>query len=449
MNQPAGPAPADLSQWLLDRPQDGQFKVGKRLFTDPEIFELEMERIFEGNWIYLCHESQIPRPHDYITLPMGREPVVVIRAADGSVGAYINACAHRGATLCRTERGHAKFLTCTYHGWTYDSSGRNVDIKDHAAGRYPQAFERASHDLAPVARVQSYRGFVFGSLNANVASLEDHLAEARPFIDLVASQPPGGAEVLPGGSLYSHGGNWKMQPENGIDGYHATTTHANYFAILKRSMEREMAAAARAGKELKRPMTGDLSQMDSGWYDLGNGHNLMWLQFSLPQHRPHWNYRDQLREQLGEGPAEWLLHRQRNLLIFPNLLLMDHVSTQIRVVRPLSADRTQVKIHCLGGKGEQRAERALRIRQYEDFYNASGMATPDDLANFEACHRGLQSRHSPWLDGYERGMDDLAPQPDHYAEQLGIHPQAGGPDLADETLMHGIYRQWLKQMTPA
>ena len=74
------------------------------------------------------------------------------------------------------------------------------------------------------------------------------------------------------------------------------------------------------------------------------------------------------------------------------------------------------------------------------------MATPDDLANFEACHRGLQSRRSPWLDGYERGMDDLAPQPDRYAAQLGITPRAGGPDLADETLMHGIYRQWLKLM---
>ena len=447
MNQPIELPMSDLSQWLLDSPEQGQFKVGKRLFSDPAVFEREMERIFEGNWIYLCHESQIPSPHDFYTTRMGRQPVVITRGGDGAIHGFLNACAHRGATLCRTVKGNSQFLTCSYHGWVYDSTGRNVNIKEHVSGGYPAAFLNQSHDLKPIARLQAYKGFIFGSLSSDVVPLDEHLADAKPFIDLVAAQPPGGAEVIPGGSMYTHRGNWKMQPENGIDGYHATATHANYFAILKRSVEREMAAAARAGKELKRPMTGDLSQMESGWYDLHNGHNLMWLQFSLPEHRSHWHYRDQLREQLGEGAAEWLLHRQRNLLIFPNLLLMDHVSTQIRVIRPVSYNRTQVKIYCVGGAGETRDERNLRIRQYEDFYNASGLATPDDLANFEACDDGVQALGMPWLDGYERGMAQMTEQPDCQARQLGINPAAGGSDLADETLMHGIYRRWLKLMS--
>ena len=187
MNQPIELPMSDLSQWLLDSPEQGQFKVGKRLFSDPAVFEREMERIFEGNWIYLCHESQIPNPHDFYTTRMGRQPVVITRGGDGAIHGFLNACAHRGATLCRTVKGNSQFLTCSYHGWVYDSTGRNVNIKEHASGGYPAAFLNQSHDLKPIARLQAYKGFIFGSLSSDVVSLEEHLADAKPFIDLVAA----------------------------------------------------------------------------------------------------------------------------------------------------------------------------------------------------------------------------------------------------------------------
>jgi benzoate/toluate 1,2-dioxygenase subunit alpha len=448
MNRPReAPVTAGM---LLDRPQDGLFKVARAAFTDAALFDAEMRHIFEGTWVYLCHESQIPAPHDYFATRIGRQPVFATRNAAGEVRAFINACAHRGAVLCRTARGNRKFHVCPYHGWAYDSDGRNVEIKDRDSGGYPPAFAQASHDLTPVPRVASYRGFVFASLNADVPPLEAHLGPAAALVDCAVDQSPDGLEVLPGGSVYTHQGNWKVQPENGIDGYHAPVTHANYFNLIRRGMERWQRQQAGSAGALRRAQTGvDFSKLNSGWYDLGRGHALMWLDFPMPQARPAWAHREEITARCGEGRAAWMLGRQRNLLIYPNLLVMDHISTQIRVIQPRAVDQTAVQIFCIGAVGESVAERALRIRQYEDFYNASGLATPDDLANFESCDAGFHAASMPWVDGYERGLAHRTAQPDAYAAELGITPLAGGPNCMDETLLHSQYREWRRLLAQA
>ncbi|HAC33170.1 MAG TPA: benzoate 1,2-dioxygenase large subunit, partial [Gammaproteobacteria bacterium] len=110
-----------------------------------------MERIFESTWIFLCHESLIPNPNDYYSTVMGRRPVLITRSEDGSINAFINACSHRGAQLCRTERGNSKFLTCPYHGWVFDSSGNCVDVRDQQKGNYTQRFLEDGHPLRSLA----------------------------------------------------------------------------------------------------------------------------------------------------------------------------------------------------------------------------------------------------------------------------------------------------------
>jgi Phenylpropionate dioxygenase and related ring-hydroxylating dioxygenases, large terminal subunit len=132
--------PNDIDTLIVDRPDSWQFEVSRSLFTDQELFDLEMQHIFEGTWIFLCHESQVARPHDFFRTRMGRQPVIVTRDANGAVHAFLNACPHRGAALCRTAHGNQKFITCPYHGWVFDSAGRCVDIKDQEKGAYPAAF---------------------------------------------------------------------------------------------------------------------------------------------------------------------------------------------------------------------------------------------------------------------------------------------------------------------
>lgn len=435
-----------LESLVQDDPENKSFFVDKQVFTDPRIFELEMERIFESSWVFLCHESLIPDNNDFYTTDIGRRPVVVTRDDEGRINAFINACAHRGAQLCRTERGNQKFITCAYHGWVFNSAGDCVDIRDQNKGNYARRFEDDSHNLKRLARVESYRGFVFGSLADEVPTLIEHLAEARHFIDLVVDQSDGGQEVVRGSSRYQHVGNWKMQPENGIDGYHALATHGNYFKLIATAAQRH-AKQDDSAKDLKRPFDDKVLMGESGWYDLGNGHTVMWLTFPRPENRPIFSRYEALKEKHGEGRARWMVERQRNLVIYPNLLLMEHISTQIRVIQPRSVDKTAVKIYCLGTVGESQQERTLRIRQYEDFYNASGLATPDDLVNFDACHAGYLGGDGEWVDGYARGMENQVPQPDYAAKELGMNPVAGGADAEDETLLVGQHRQWHRLMS--
>ena len=137
------------------RPQDQVFRVSRSMFTEPELFDLEMEFIFEKVWIYACHESEISQPHDFVTMQAGRQPLIITRGADGSLNALINACAHRGATLTRVSRGHKSTFVCPFHAWTFRSDGRLLKVK--APSEYPEGFDLTTRHLKK-ARVESYKG---------------------------------------------------------------------------------------------------------------------------------------------------------------------------------------------------------------------------------------------------------------------------------------------------
>ena len=123
--------------YVDDRPDEGVFRVHRDVYSDPEIFELEMKYIFERTWNFLTLKSQIPKPNDYITTYIGRTPVVVSRDAKGNICAFLNTCRHKGATVCRFEKGNSKYHVCLYHGWAYDSAGKNISIKQREVADYP------------------------------------------------------------------------------------------------------------------------------------------------------------------------------------------------------------------------------------------------------------------------------------------------------------------------
>src|SRR5699024_3659912 len=209
----------------------GIYRCRRDVFTDEDIFELEMKHIFEGNWVYLAHESQVAGVNDYFTTHIGRQPIVITRGRDNELTALINACAHRGATLCRRKRGNRGSFTCPFHGWTFSNKGKLLKVKDEKTTEYPVQFNTdGSHDLKKVARFENYKGFLFGSLNPDVLPLEEYLGETKVIIDQIVEQSPEGIEVLTGNSSYIYDGNWKLQMENGADGYHVSSVHWNYLA---------------------------------------------------------------------------------------------------------------------------------------------------------------------------------------------------------------------------
>jgi benzoate/toluate 1,2-dioxygenase alpha subunit len=430
----------DFSAYIDERPAEGIYRVSRSIYTDPKLFELEMNYIFEKNWVYLCHESQIENPNDFITTYIGRQPVIVNRDADGKIGAYINACAHRGTLVENSSRGSKKLFTCPFHGWCYKSNGELVHYGDSEKAGYSDNFDGVEMGLVKIPCIDSYGGFVFGSLSENVPTLSDHLAEATKLIDMLVDQDKDGLEILPGIQTYTFDGNWKLQAENGVDGYHVETIHANYVKTIQRRQK-----LLRDDDPVNAADVAGLNRFAAGFYDLHNGHVLLWSEFPNPQARPLYWKHEALCEQYGELRAKWMDGYLRNLLLYPNVFLMDQMSTQIRVFRPLSVNKTEVTTFGFAPKGEPAASRRTRIRQYEDFFNASGMATPDDLAAFNQSQRGFEGASAEWSD-MSRGAANFIPGPDEYATELGIDPAGSGSQLEDEGIMLAQHRRWLQLM---
>lgn len=427
---------------LVEDPANGTYRCDRSIFTDADLFELEMEHIFEGNWIYLAHESQIPEKNDYFTTYMGRQPIFIARDKTGELNAFINACSHRGAMLCRHKRGRKATYTCPFHGWTFSNSGKLLKVKDPQNAGYPEQFNTdGSHDLKRVARFESYRGFLFGSLNPDVQPLSEFLGEAAKIIDMLVDQAPDGLEVLRGSSTYVFDGNWKLQAENGADGYHVSAVHWNYVATTNRRKT--------AGQDTVKAMdASSWAKQPGGFYSFDNGHMVLWTRWADPSSRPVYSRLSELAETHGEAKAEWMVKNLRNLCLYPNLYLMDQFSSQIRVLRPLSVDKTEVTIYCIAPKNEPAEERAHRIRQYEDFFNASGMATPDDLEEFRSCQQGYQGRAMRWNDMC-RGATHWIEGADEQARALGLNPRRSGVRTEDEGLYPIQHQYWADTLRAA
>jgi benzoate/toluate 1,2-dioxygenase alpha subunit len=432
-----------LESLLEEDKEKGIFRCKRDMFTDQRLFDLEMKHIFEGNWLYLAHESQLPNVNDYLTTVMGRTPIFIARNKDGQLNAFINACSHRGAQLCRHKSGNKSSYTCPFHGWTFNNSGKLLKVKDPKEAGYPDSFNcEGSHDLTKVARFESYRGFLFGSLNADVKPLVEHLGESAKIIDMIVDQSPDGLEVLRGSSSYVYGGNWKLTAENGADGYHVSSVHWNYAATQQQRKARE------AGEEVRTMSAGGWGKKGGGFYSFEQGHLLLWTRWDNPEDRPLYERREALVEEVGQARADWMIGHSRNLGLYPNVYLMDQFSSQIRIARPISVNETEITIYCIAPKGESAEARTSRIRQYEDFFNVSGMATPDDLEEFRSCQEGYQGSHAGWND-MSRGAQHWVEGADESAREIDLQPMLSGVRTEDEGLFVLQHQYWLQTMKEA
>ena len=445
-SQDAGTAAIDFAQYLHDDTEQGVFSVRRDIFTNPEIYDLEMEYIFESNWVFLCHESQLPNPNDFYTTHIGRQPVVVIRNQQGELNGFINACSHKGSKVCLTRQGNTKFHTCSYHGWVFDNNGKNVAVKDNEDAAYSDAFKALDFGLKPVPKIAEYRGWIFGSIEADVAPLEEHLGDMRQFIDLLVDQSVDGMELIPGMSSYTFNGNWKMQIENCLDGYHLNVAHKGFLEITNQRVKR--LGDKYTGPDIEAMFNTDLQTGSFGWEQ---GHALFFTENPAPEYRPLWPERENLQKRIGEAKTDWMIRFGRNFTIFPNMQCTDNaVIGQFRVLRPLAHNKTEMQIYCWVPKGEAAAARQQRLRTYEDFFDIAGTGTPDDVAAYMNCQEGAEGRLAQWQLGYGRGQTALTNGANSLADELGLQPAtstAGPLTMSDETLFHASYRAWLKMMT--
>lgn len=364
------------------------------IYTNPEVFELEMERIFSTSWVYLAHESEVANRGDYKTTVIGRQPVIITRGADdGEIRVLFNRCRHRAASVCQQETGNANYFRCAYHGWTYKNSGELVGVPFHKG--YGPDFNKCELGLIPVPRVGIYQGFIFASLAEDGPSLEEHLGGAKPYIDKIANESPEGIRLSAGIHKTAFNGNWKLQIENSIDPYHFSFVHESFLDMLG----------------TKQQWIENISRSKK-WETiaLGNGHSV-------------WEFGGNL----GIGTLTF------NLIVYPNLAF---IGVQVREVRPRAVNRTETFIYPILLNGVSDEENAKRLREHERFYGPAGFGQPDDIeVAFMRVQEGLQAdRANEWM---------LMAQGLHgEREENGMRFGTG----ATEVQMRGFYRQWQKDM---
>lgn len=214
-----GTAPSNVAEWL----DTNSLRIRNSAFNDAEVFDAEIENIFNKTWLYLGHESEIPVKGDFVTRPMGSDEVIVSRGSDGKIRAFLNACRHRGVRLCRSDAGRKSAFVCPYHAWTYDNQGA---LRSTSFDSLYADMDKGEYGLTQVAQLDTYHGLIFATWNADAEPLLDHLGEdLRFYLDLVFGKTPGGMTVLGPPQRWVVDTNWKLPVLNFIDPQHALRTH--------------------------------------------------------------------------------------------------------------------------------------------------------------------------------------------------------------------------------
>jgi salicylate 5-hydroxylase large subunit len=210
-----------------DWPQEGISRIPYWVYTDPEIYAREQERIFCGpNWSYVGLDVEIPQPGDYKRTSIGDKPVVVVRDKDGEVHVVENRCAHRGVQFCQKQQGNAAEFMCPYHQWTYDLKGDLIGVPFRRGlkkqGGMPADFDPKQHGLRKLS-VARRNGVIFASFADKLESFEDFLGTSMlAMFDRVFN----GRELkVLGYSRQLTPANWKLMFENIKDPYHASLLH--------------------------------------------------------------------------------------------------------------------------------------------------------------------------------------------------------------------------------
>jgi phenylpropionate dioxygenase-like ring-hydroxylating dioxygenase large terminal subunit len=378
-------------------------RVNRQIYTDPNIFTEEMSKIFGAVWVYIAHESQIPDHDDFITARLGLRPIIVTRDSGGRIRALFNRCTHRGATICRQDHGSAKGFQCPYHGWAYSNNGKLSGVP-WPDGYAEGAMEGERFNLAQVARVESYRGFIFATLNGDAPSLDDYLGPVKGPIDEWLDRHPGGKVAICNANRLKFNGNWKLAYDNAADGYHVVFSHRSLLA-----MENRLVTTEDKGMSYYKENP-DAAPMYVRYF--GNGHHFkdkrpnmevrpgaMWEIESL--HPGMENVEEDLRRRHGDK-ANALLDLASsepvNINVFPNLILLGN---HIQVIQPISVTETDTTwwgtavIDVDGDLGDDlEAINALRMRTQEGFPNFGEV---DDLMNFEQIQSGLAAVEDEWV----------------------------------------------------
>jgi fatty-acyl-CoA synthase len=394
-------------------------RVHGSLYTDPQVFADEMERIWYRTWVYVGHESEIPEPGDYVVKSIGPQSIIMSRDRHGTVHLLLNRCSHRGNQICEAARGNTGALRCQYHGWTFGTDGSLLGYPFRQG--YGPDTPKSGLGLGRVTRIDSYQGFVFGSFAAEGPTLREHLGAAREALDRVARLSPlGKVELTAGWLQHEVRANWKMLVENETDGYHPQFVHSSIFEVGESHVadvySEKSAATARdlGGGHTEHDLRAHFRHSDVplGWFGTSEER--------LPE------YCRSMRELHGDTAArEILVDGSPHIMIFPNLFIAE---IQLFVIQPLAVDRTVQHVTPLQFAGAPDLNERM-LHQVSGSVGPAGFLLADDSEMYERNQRGVAARVPEWL-VLRRGLSRERPDADGHL--------AGA--ATDETTQRAIWR---------
>jgi phenylpropionate dioxygenase-like ring-hydroxylating dioxygenase large terminal subunit len=423
-------------------------RVHRRLYSDPAIFDLELERIFGCAWIYVGHESQIRREGDYFCTQLATRPIVVVRGTGGKIYALRNQCAHRGAMVVASEKGTTNEFQCCYHGWTYHLDGRIKAVPlQHG---YPACFDpgNPATSMCQVPRVDSYRGFIFVNQSPSAPALGDWLGYMRTSLDDMVDRAPDGAIEVAGGVFrHTYNGNWKLYLENLCDAAHPLFVHHSSIEAAK--VQKDDVHSDGSGEIAVRQMRQNGApysfwETQVGIWTYPNGHSFLGdyhddAKLVAAMNDPAFGeYLAAMEQKKGKEETKRILDVRRwNSNIYPNVSLMSQFQ-QLRVIHPVAVNRTLVCTYTfrLAGAPEKMFHNAI---SFANVVNGTGsLVLTDDLEVYDRIGMGVAGGGAEWL---EIGRGYTSDQPDE-------HGGRRGKNATSEVYIRNMFDAWSGYMLP-
>jgi phenylpropionate dioxygenase-like ring-hydroxylating dioxygenase large terminal subunit len=424
----------ELTDRLRSTVEPERGRIPMFVYTDPDVYRLELERIFGRTWLFVAHESEIPNPGSFVVREMGEESVIVGRGEDGVIRVFLNSCRHRGMKLACEDFGEVTMWRCPYHGFTYASTGEFMGTligAPYERAAYPNGLDRDALHLIE-ARVDTYAGLIFATWSADGPSLDDFLGNLRWYLDIILGRAE--MEVVGVPQKWVVPSGWKLPSENfTADAYHTATAHS-FLARLN------LVKGVDFGR-------------DGYHVDPGGGHGLgIGVHFDEGSYFPA-ELRDEYAANLEPEQLK-LLDRLKNMhgnifpntsFLIPNFIVVDgkRVSgMMLRTWQPAGPDKMQVYSWHLVEKNAPDWWKRLGRKMYTQTFSASGMFDQDDTENWEAQTRNSNAalyRRDEVMLHYEMGIDQ---------EPLDDFPGPGNvyDGKFSEAAGRTYYRTWLDLM---
>ena len=159
-------------------------QISREIFVNEDIYAQEQEQVFSKAWLFVGHETQVPKPGDYFVSSMGEESVILCRDREGEVHVFLNSCTHRGMKVCRYDEGNTPVFSCPYHGWSFATDGKLVGVP-YFKDAYKGSLDKSQWGLIEVPQMHNYKGGIWASWDKNGPSFQDYLGDFTMYLDLL------------------------------------------------------------------------------------------------------------------------------------------------------------------------------------------------------------------------------------------------------------------------